>query len=138
MANPYQEQFDESRRLRDQGDLAGARRLLENLVASQPRSATLFALLGNVYWDQGLLAKAISSFRTAVEISPKAELASLGLFHTLWQNGQEGEAFDEMRRFTRIGPSPEYSQLLRELNAGEGVEVETPHLIDTARQEIED
>lgn len=111
----YQDQFEEALRLREQGDLPEAQRILEGLVASQPRSAALFAVLGDLYWDLGFLDKSISSFRTATQIATRSEDASLGLFHTLWQAGREDEAFDEMKRFMNISNSEEYRELIKNM-----------------------
>ena len=108
-----QEQFDEARLLRGRGDIAGARQILETLIARQPRSAALLATLGDIYWDLGLLDNAISSFRSATLFSPQSETASLALFHALWDHGLDESAFDEMRRFMMTNKSSEYEALLK-------------------------
>ena len=96
---------------------AKAKEILLTLADENSKSASVFGILGDVYWHLGSLSDAIQSFSRATELSPRSELASLGLFHTLWDSGQTEQALNEMERFLSLSQSSEYARLLRELIA---------------------
>jgi len=77
----------------------------------RPDSASVHAILGEIFWEQHNLDEAIASFSKAVELSPKSELASLGLFHTLWESGQRQRATEEMNRFLALSKSAQYGKI---------------------------
>ena len=79
------------------------RQILNDLLKTTPRSASVHALLGDVQWEQNKTAEAVASFRRAVELAPNSELASLGLFHTLMESGDKQQAIAEMERFMSAG-----------------------------------
>jgi predicted Zn-dependent protease len=97
--------------LRDAGDLAEARRQLENLIGRRPEAAFLHGTLGGIQLDLGDIGAAVEHFGRASQLSTTSELASLGFFHALLKAGRTRDAFDEMRRFTAIRASAEYTDL---------------------------
>ena len=107
--------LNEALRLRAAKRYDKAREILLNLAKEHPNSASVFALLGDVYWRVNALQDAVRCFARASSLSPESELASLGLFHTLWESGRSDDALNEMQRFLTISHSPEYARLLREL-----------------------
>jgi tetratricopeptide (TPR) repeat protein len=114
-----QQRFDEALLLKGQKRYAEAQRLLEQLALSEQTSAALYAVLGDVYWEQGLMDKAIEAFRTSTSLSPKSEAASLGLFHCLWEKGDQNAAISEARRFLSVVDSEEYRKTLQNLEAAD-------------------
>jgi predicted Zn-dependent protease len=92
-----------------------AKEILLALADENENSASVFALLGDVYWRLNSLDNAVQSFTRATKLSPESELASLGLFHTLWESGCKGLALNEMQRFLSLSRSAEYAKLIREL-----------------------
>lgn len=92
-----------------------AKEILLGLANAHPNSASVFALLGDVYCSLNLLDHAIRCFTRACKLAPDSELASLGLFHTLWESGRTSLALNEMQRFLSSSHSAEYARLLREL-----------------------
>ncbi|HEY5922014.1 MAG TPA: hypothetical protein VIV11_10110 [Kofleriaceae bacterium] len=111
--------FDDALRLRDEGDLAGARAQLESLVqeltVAEPRLLSHTHLqLGHIATKLGDNGRRELHFRCAASIAPKLELASLALFHALLANGKPQDAFDEMLRFVTLRDSQLYRELLAE------------------------
>jgi predicted Zn-dependent protease len=112
---------DLSRRLNQALKLRSAKRygkakeILVELTTTHSSSASVFGLLGDVYWKLDSLDDAIRSFTRACKLAPDSELASLGLFHTLWESGRRNLALNEMERFLSRSHSAEYARLLREL-----------------------
>jgi predicted Zn-dependent protease len=106
--------------LRDAGDLAGARELLERLAAEHPSAFAVWLVLGGVQMSQEDYAAAEKSFSVAIKLRPTSELASLSMFHTLKHLGHSDFAFAEMRRFLALRPeSDEYRRLRDEFEDGE-------------------
>ncbi len=107
-----QQRFEQAITLKEQQRYAEAQQLLEQLTNSQPHSAALYAVLADVYWEQGFLDKAIEAFRVSITLAPKSETASLGLFHCLWEKGDREAAVTEARRFLSVADSEEFRHLL--------------------------
>jgi predicted Zn-dependent protease len=111
----FAERFNEALKLRSARKLSQAQKILLALAEEKKDSASVFGILGDVYWQQNALPDAIECFTRASRLSPGSELASLGLFHVLWESGQVKEALAEMKRFLSAFPSPEYAKILGEL-----------------------
>lgn len=112
-------EFQRATSLRDNGDLGGARELLEHLAEEYPDAFGVWLVLGDVQTSQSDYEAAERSFTVAISLRPESELASLAMFHTLNHLRRADDAFDEMRRFLTIRPqSPEYRVLLREMDEG--------------------
>lgn len=111
--------FDEAVRLQDNGDLISAKEKLLSLASIDPQSAAIFAILGDVYWEMGLLEEAVKVFKRAIELAPKLEAVSLGLFHCLWKLGKRNEAAEEVKRFMTISDSANYREIIDAFNRDE-------------------
>jgi tetratricopeptide (TPR) repeat protein len=117
-----QQQFEEALSLKSQQRYAEAQTFLEQLATRLPNSAALYAVLGDVYWEEGLLDKAVEAFHTATFLSPKSETASLGLFHCLWEKGERDAALLEAKRFLESTESEDYRTILLEVEEKESEE----------------
>ncbi len=102
--------------LKNQDQYDEAAGLLCVVAESHTESASVHALLADVFWEKGDLEKAVLSFRRAVELSPTSEMASLGLFHTLWESKDKPGAVSEMHRFLSVSKSEEYAGIAKELD----------------------
>jgi predicted Zn-dependent protease len=103
--------------LRDAGDLAGARAILERLAGQEPSMFGIWLVLGGVQMVQADSEAAERSLLIATSLRPRSELASLTLFHTLKHLDRVNDAFGEMRRFLALRPeSHEYDLLRQELD----------------------
>ena len=111
----FARRFNEALKLRSAKRYSEAKEILLTLADENAKSASVFGILGDVYWHLNSLGDAIECFRRATELSPTSELASLGLFHTLWESEQTKPALNEMVRFLTGSHSPEYAKLLPEL-----------------------
>jgi predicted Zn-dependent protease len=114
--NEVKKVFAEAVRLKKQGELLAAKEMLVSLAASSPHSVAVFAVLGDVYMEMGLLGEAISAFRSAVRLAPKLEGVSLALFHCLWKLNRRDEALEEVKRFMSVSDSVDYREIINELN----------------------
>jgi tetratricopeptide (TPR) repeat protein len=110
-----EQEFEEALSLKRQKRYAEAQTLLEKLATRVPNSAALYAVLGDVYWEEGFLDKAAAAFHTATLLSPKSETASLGLFHCLWDKGDRDIALLEAKRFLESTDSENYRNILLEV-----------------------
>jgi predicted Zn-dependent protease len=108
--------FAEAVKIRDRGDLNSARQLFLKLAEEDTQSTAIYAVLGDICWDMGLLDEAVLAFSHAVKLSPKLEAVSLGLFHTLWKLEKRVEALEEIKRFQSIADSEDYREIVREIN----------------------
>jgi predicted Zn-dependent protease len=114
VSSEFKDRFQEAVGLKNQGRLGEAEQKFNELLALNPASASVHALLADTLWDQGQLTRAITSFRKAVELAPKSEMASLGLFHTLLESGDREDAIAEMDRFRSLSDSEEYQTLAKQ------------------------
>ncbi|HZV03923.1 MAG TPA: tetratricopeptide repeat protein [Gemmataceae bacterium] len=110
----FKDRFKEAVDLKNQGRLGEAEQKLHDLLAMNPASASVHALLADTLWDQGRLTQAVASFQKAVELAPMSEMASLGLFHTLLESGDREHAVAEMNRFLSLSNSEEYQALAQQ------------------------
>lgn len=110
----FKDRFQKAVDLKNQGRLHEAEQMFNDLLALNPASASVHALLADTLWDQGQLTQAIASFRKAVELAPKSEMASLGLFHTLLELSDREGAIAEMDRFRILSNSEEYQALAQQ------------------------
>jgi tetratricopeptide (TPR) repeat protein len=98
-------------------DFQKAEEILLSIADSCASSASFFAVLGHMQWENQRIQEAIASFHRALTLNPNLEEASLGLFHCRLKNNQIDEAFEELRRFLFSNQSQEYSRLLSEINS---------------------
>jgi predicted Zn-dependent protease len=108
--------FAEAVKVRDRDDLNSARQLFLKLAEEDTQSTAIYAVLGDICWDMGLLDEAVLAFGHAVKLSPKLEAVSLGLFHTLWKLEKRVEALEEIKRFQSIADSEDYREIVHEIN----------------------
>jgi predicted Zn-dependent protease len=131
--------FDEAMKLRDEGDLVAARRLLTHLLKQTNPDDKV--LVGHAHIQLGQFANALGEhdrrephFRAAVGALPRSELPSLGLFLALFDLGQLTEAFREMARLVRIRYSELYDEMLLDPKYGAEFAGEIHELILEARR----
>jgi tetratricopeptide (TPR) repeat protein len=110
------EYFQEAVRLKDSGDLNGAKSILEDLTELDPLSPSILATLGDVYWDMQDLPNALVTFRKAIELKPCCEPISLSVFSVLWNLRRFDEALSEAQRFLPLSDSDEYQSILQAIN----------------------
>ena len=116
MDSDLEADFERATSLRDGGDLAQARAILERLASEGPDRFVVWLVLGGVQMDQEDYPGAERSFSMVTALRPRSEIASIALFHTLRHLGRTNDAFAEMRRFLALRPeSHEYDILRREL-----------------------
>jgi tetratricopeptide (TPR) repeat protein len=130
--------FDDAMKLRDAGDLVGARRMLASLVEQlRPEDVRLLShahlQLGYIFKLLGDHREREAHFRVATVVTPKREIASLGLYHALYHQGRLTEALQEMVRLLRLRDSQLYSELLTPRYA-EGLSAEQQELIAEGRR----
>jgi predicted Zn-dependent protease len=111
----YKLRFEKANRLRKEGDVTGAIKILRGLVGDFPKKSAAYLVIGDILWDDGRLSAASMAFRAATNRFPKLEIASLGLFHTLWRQARTDAAFEEMRRFQSISHSQGYKEIVDEI-----------------------
>ena len=112
-----EEEFEKATDLRDAGDLAAARLIMENLSQRFPSIFAVWLVLGGIQMTLADYPAAEVSFTMAITLRPRSELASLSMFHTLKHLGRVDDAFVEMRRFLALRPeSHEYERLRSELD----------------------
>lgn len=112
-----QQRFTNALQLKEDRRFAEAQLILEQLASERPDSAAVWAVLGDVYWEQQMLDQAVGAFRIAVTQAPTSEVASLGLFHTLWENGERDAALAEARQFQQVASSADYRYIFAEMEA---------------------
>src|SRR5882762_9312490 len=111
------EEFQRAASLRDAGDQAGARLILERLSLQYASQFGVWLVLGGVQMSLSDYESAERTLSIAIVLRPNSELASLSLFHTLKHLERLNEAFAEMRRFLTLRPeSHEYARLRSELD----------------------
>ena len=111
----FEENFNKALDLKNQGNIAEAINILEELTIERPDIAATFGMLGKILWDNGDMEKAIVSFEKATKVNPLSEKASLGLFHLLWEEDRKKEAIEEMQRYMKIATSEDYNEICNEL-----------------------
>ncbi|MCU1727125.1 cellulose synthase subunit BcsC-related outer membrane protein [Pseudomonas sp. 7P_10.2_Bac1] len=81
-------------------DLARARSLLQQAIASNPRQAEGYIALGVVQAEQNQLSNAQSSYQQALSLDSDNPDALLGLITVMAQNGQASQAMQMVERMT--------------------------------------
>lgn len=109
--------FVEGCRLRDEGDIAAAIGVFEDVLErAADGSLGAFAAscqLGKLHgFNLSDCARGLHYFRLASTVGPRSELASMGVFHMLLNLGRGVEAMEEAIRYLRLTSSKEYSELL--------------------------
>jgi predicted Zn-dependent protease len=112
-SDSLESEFERATALRDAGDLAGARSILEQLGERHPAVFGIWLILGGVQMAQSDYEAAERSLSIAITLRPRSELASLAMFHTLKHLNRVNDAFGEMRRFLAIRPESREYELLR-------------------------
>ena len=110
-------EFQKAISLKSEKKFGQAVDILENLLPELPDSAALYVVLGDAYWEQDELQKAIKCFQTATHLAPTSEIASLGLFNCLWESDEQKAALEEVKRFLKLGDSDDYRDIIREIHA---------------------
>jgi tetratricopeptide (TPR) repeat protein len=113
--------FDYAMKLRDAGDLVGARRLLESLVESleledRDLLSHTHSQLGRICERLGDHRKREAHFRAAIAAMPDYDLPSLGLFEALYDQGRLTEGLQEMVRLMRLSYSKDYAEVALEIS----------------------
>jgi predicted Zn-dependent protease len=116
MKEEVTKQFSEAGKFKQAGQFESAKKMLLDLQEKDPQSTAVLAVLGDVYWDMGLLEDAVGVFKRAIQLSPTLEAVSLGLFHCLWKLGRRVEALEEVKRFQCISNSEDYTEIVKEIN----------------------
>ena len=108
--------FDTAVAYKQQGELQRSRDLLQDLARQNPETASILAVLGDVYWDLGQLEAAVDSFRSATLIKPFSETVSLALFHCLRKLERRDEALKEAQRYLTHSDSSDYLEMIQEMH----------------------
>ena len=106
--------FNEAIRLKNEGELVEAERILLGLRLERPErlSCTECSATCKRSWAS---TNAAASYRRSTELAPGSELASISLFHILYELRRFDGAMDELRRFRSRGPSAEYDDIIEDL-----------------------
>ncbi len=116
----FEEKFNAALRHRDEAAPEEAIVVLERLLLTGMRRASVVAVLGLItYLELHDPEHALPYLREAALLSPSSELSSLTLFHALLQIGEIDEAFEESRRFLASNDSVNYRTVLNGLADGE-------------------
>ena len=113
-------QFELALACRNSGRDSEARSILEQMLSQNPQPSAVYAVLGNIYWDQKSYLEAVDIFRKGTVIAPQNEVLSLGLFHSLWESDRKEEALAEIHRFLELCHCDDYVEILRELTESSG------------------
>jgi hypothetical protein len=130
--------FDDAMKLRNAGDLIGARRLLESLVerlAADDRSLLSHAhsQLGHICQRLAHHCEREAHFRAAVAATPDYDLPSLGLFEALYDQGRRTEAFQEMARLMRLSYSRDYAEIVSVIDSDKLTEAQRKLVAEVRR-----
>lgn len=90
-SNRYWELLTQASRARTEQDLQGARRLLQQAIASKPRQVEGYVALGGVQADLDQLESAEASYRQALTLDADNPDALAGLVTVLSQSGKAGQ-----------------------------------------------
>ena len=116
MKNELKQEYSKAVKFKETGQLDAAKKLLIDLAEKDPKSPAILAVLGDVYWEMGILEEAVNTFKRAVELAPTLEAVSLGLFHCLWKLGRREDALVEIKRFQSVADSEDYREIVKEIN----------------------
>jgi tetratricopeptide (TPR) repeat protein len=107
--------LNEAVSLRDQGNLPGAKRVLERLLKLFPHEKAVLLVAGLFFWTNGPLTKSRRIFQKATELFPDSGLASISYFHVLWKLERFDDAFEEAKRFLSEYDYEPYLELLADI-----------------------
>jgi tetratricopeptide (TPR) repeat protein len=112
------------------GDYAGARLILEMLIAETPRSAEAHNLLGVCLGQLNDTAESAAQFRKAIQLEPHYENALLNLGSTLFAVHDDVGAISVFNQLLRVDPQSKdgHLALARILLAGGEESMAFPHL----------
>jgi len=82
--------------------VAKVKSLLEKAVHLDPKLASAYLLLGNVYSDQHEFEKAVAAYKSAVGASPALAQAHYQLAQAYRQAGEISRAQDELKLYERV------------------------------------
>lgn len=85
------------------GNLAQARRTLENLIGEMPDHADSYDVLGRVHMEQGELAAALATYRTAAELTPGCLLRMQRAGTLSFYAGERNEALKVLEKTMSAG-----------------------------------
>lgn len=108
--------FDDAVEHKKRGELQKSKEILQELSRQNPETASILAVLGDVYWDLKEIEEAVGCFRKATLIKPLSETVSLALFHCLWNLGRRNEALDEAKRYLNHSDSSDYREMIQEMH----------------------
>ena len=130
--------LDDAMKLRNAGDLIGARRLLESLV--EHLTADDRSLLSHTHSQLGRICQRLghhrereAHFRAAVAATPDYDLPSLGLFQALYDQGRRTEAFEEMVRLMRLSYSKDYAEIVSGIDSDKLTEAQRKLVAEVRR-----
>src|SRR5258708_1091582 len=92
LADPYEEALTKAASLEHTGDLLGAARALEPMIAAYPEDWVIAAELGAIEYKRERFSEAESAYREALYRAPASSEASLGLGWALVKQGRCEEA----------------------------------------------
>ncbi len=85
------------------GNLAQARRTLENLIGEMPDHADSYDVLGRIHMEQGEIAAALATYRTAAELTPGCLLRMQRSGTLSFYAGERNEALKILERTIASG-----------------------------------
>ncbi|WP_374432796.1 response regulator [Inhella sp.] len=85
------------------GNLAQARRTLENLIGEMPDHADSYDVLGRIHMEQGEIAAALATYRTAAELTPGCLLRMQRSGTLSFYAGERNEALKTLERTIASG-----------------------------------
>lgn len=94
----------EGDRLRDAGDVDGARRAYDAAVALDPTYAEALSESGSLAFAAGDMATALNRFRAAIAADPRYSLAHYNLGYALRKAGAFREAAEAYRSYVTLAP----------------------------------
>lgn len=112
--------FEEYRRavvFLDSGDPISAAKILEPIVAAEPRRFDVRLLLARAYFHSAQLRRAEEQLRLLVEQNPSDHYARFVLGRTLERQNRPAEALPHLRMAAAMHPSEEYLASVRRVAA---------------------
>jgi len=85
------------------GNLAQARRTLENLIGEMPDHADSYDVLGRIHMEQGEISAALATYRTAAELTPGCLLRMQRSGTLSFYAGERNEALKVLERTVATG-----------------------------------
>lgn len=108
-------EINDALKRRDEGDIAGALKILKNVIREYPKNPGSYGLAAGILSGQRKYKEAAYYARKAVAFSPSSALASILLFISLDEIGDPEGAIAEFRRFRSRYKSDYYASFLEDL-----------------------